>query len=159
MPHLHTELELTRPIAEVFAFFADAGNLERITPPELAFRILTPGPIEIRAGTLIDYELGLFGLKFRWKTEIRDWDPPHRFVDVQLRGPYRRWIHTHRFEPTSAGTRIVDDVDYQLPLWPVGQIALPIVKLQLGRIFKYRSEATRRLIAGAAVPPAPPARA
>jgi ligand-binding SRPBCC domain-containing protein len=157
LPHLHAELELARPIDEVFAFFADARNLERITPPELAFRILTPGPIEIRAGTLIDYQLSLFGVKFQWTTEIRDWEPPHRFVDVQLRGPYRRWIHTHRFESVPGGTRIVDDVDYALPLWPAGEVARPIVAFQLGRIFRYRSDATRRLIE--TVPSAPVVRA
>ena len=159
MPRLHAELDLARPIDEVFAFFADAANLERITPPELGFRILTPGPIAIRAGTLIDYELSLFGLKFRWQTEIRDWNPPHHFVDVQLRGPYRQWIHTHRFEAIAGGTRIVDDVDYALPLWPAGEIAQPIVKLQLGRIFRYRSEATRRLIAGVSSSAPPSGRA
>ena len=143
---LDATLDLPLPVDTVFAFFADATNLERITPPELKFKILTPTPIDIRTGTLIDYQLGLFFLKFGWRTEIREWNPPHHFVDVQLKGPYKQWIHRHQFTPIPGGTRITDHVDYELPLSPLGDIALPIIKLQLGRIFRYRTEATRRLL-------------
>ena len=143
---LSTRLEIPLPVDTVFEFFSKAENLQRLTPPELQFQILTPTPIDIRQGTLIDYQLGLFGLKFRWKTEITNWDPPHQFIDVQLKGPYREWIHTHRFIPTSKGTAILDDVQYQLPFSPIGDLAYPVVRLQLARIFGYRQAAVRRLL-------------
>ena len=143
---LSTRLEIPLPVDTVFEFFSKAENLQRLTPPELQFQILTPTPIDIRQGTLIDYQLGLFGLRFRWKTEITNWDPPHQFIDVQLRGPYREWIHTHRFIPTTKGTAILDDVQYQLPFSPIGDLAYPVVRLQLARIFGYRQAAVRRLL-------------
>ena len=139
-------LELPLPIDRVFAFFSEAANLERITPPELGFRIVTPPPIEIRLGTLIDYQLKLFGIPFGWQSEITAWDPPHAFADEARSGPYHTWIHRHRFEPTAAGTAIADEVTYRLPLWPAGDLALPLVRLQLGRIFRYRQAAVRRLL-------------
>lgn len=144
--HLHTRVELPVPVDRVFAFFSDAGNLERLTPPELKFRILTPLPIDMRPGALIDYELGLFFVRFGWRTEIREWDPPRRFVDVQLRGPYKEWVHTHEFVATPGGTLMTDHVQYQLPLTPAGDLAWPIVRLQLSRIFRYREQAIRRLL-------------
>lgn len=149
--HLSARLEVPLAIDQVFAFFAKAENLERITPPELKFRILTPGPIAMAPGTLIDYQLQLFVARFKWRTLIEVWEPPHRFVDVQLRGPYREWVHTHRFEPSPAGTVILDDVRYRLPLSPVGDLALPVVKLQLARIFGFRARAVRQLLAEGAV--------
>ncbi|MEZ5316387.1 MAG: SRPBCC family protein [Vicinamibacterales bacterium] len=144
--HLTARLELPLPLDRVFRFFGAAENLQRITPPELGFRILTPLPIEMRPGALIDYRIRLFGLPLRWRTEITEWDPPHRFVDIQLRGPYREWTHTHTFEPTpdGRGTIIHDHVQYQLPLTPLGDLAWPIVRLQLRRIFAYRERATRQ---------------
>lgn len=140
-------LELPKPVEEVFDFFGRAENLERITPPELQFRIVTAGPIVMTPGTLIDYRLRLFGVPFTWRTEITNWDPPHQFIDTQLSGPYRQWVHRHRFMPTARGTEILDDVLYQLPLAPLGDLAYPLVRLQLSRIFGYRTEAVRRLLA------------
>ncbi len=143
---LHTTLELPLPVDEVFAFFAEAGNLERITPPELRFEILTSLPVEMRRGTLLEYRLRLFGVPFRWQTRIAAWDPPHGFVDVQLRGPYALWEHTHVFVATDGGTLIDDRVRYRLPLAPFGDVVHPLVRRQLARIFAYRQEAVRRAL-------------
>jgi ligand-binding SRPBCC domain-containing protein len=133
-----------RPRAEVFAFFADARNLERLTPGFLSFKILTPDPIEMRPGTLIDYRLSLFGIGFRWRTEIVVFEPGIRFVDVQLRGPYQRWHHAHGFaDAPGGGTLIEDRVEYQLPLGPLGELAWAlVVRRQLDTIFEHR----RRII-------------
>jgi ligand-binding SRPBCC domain-containing protein len=139
-------IELPLDIAEVFAFFAAAENLERITPPELGFRIQSPLPIEIKKDMHINYRLSLFGLPFTWSSLISHWDPPHSFVDEQVKGPYALWHHTHAFHTTPAGTLIADRVLYRLPLWPLGQLALPVVKLQLRRIFSYRQQAIGRLL-------------
>jgi len=137
---------LPRPVDETFAFFADAANLERITPPELRFRIVTPQPIDMRRGTLIEYRLALFALPFGWHTRIDAWSPPRRFVDLQLAGPYQRWVHTHEFEPQRGGTRMRDTVEYRLPLGWLGLAALPPVRRQLTRIFDYREAAIQRLL-------------
>ena len=128
------------PRERVFPFFADPGNLERITPPELRFRIVTPG-VEMREGAHIRYTLALFGVRFQWLTRIAVWDPPHRFVDEQLRGPYKRWVHTHLFTPQGTGTVIDDEVDYALPIQPFGELAAPLVHAQVRRIFRYRATA------------------
>jgi ligand-binding SRPBCC domain-containing protein len=136
---------LPRPPEEVFPFFSDASNLERITPPWLGFRIVTPQPIRMREGTLIDYRLKLHGIALSWHTEIALWDPPRRFVDVQLSGPYRLWHHTHSFEPDGDGTLMRDTVRYALPLGALGEIAhLAFVRRELNRIFDFRVEEVAR---------------
>jgi ligand-binding SRPBCC domain-containing protein len=148
MPHLlERSTWIARPIAEVFEFFADAGNLERITPPELRFRILSRLPIDMRAGATIEYRLQLFGVPFGWLTSIDQWEPPYHFVDRQLRGPYTQWVHTHVFRSERDGTRMDDRVEYRLPLGPLGLPALPLVRYQLRRIFDYREAAIQRLLA------------
>jgi ligand-binding SRPBCC domain-containing protein len=128
-----------RPREEVFDFFADAGNLERITPPELNFHIITPQPIDIKKGALIDYKLKLHGIPITWKTEITQWNPPFDFVDSALKSPYKQWIHLHTFEVGENGETIMKDiVRYRLPLEPLGDIGLFIVKRELKYIFDYR---------------------
>ena len=143
---LRISQELPVAIDRVFPFFARAENLQRITPPELKFRMLTPSPITIDQGTLLDYQLRLFVVPFRWQSRISVWEPPYRFIDEQLSGPYREWIHTHEFTTTAAGTMITDHVQYRLPLFPLGELSYPLVRLQLARIFSYRAVAVRRLI-------------
>ena len=130
----------------VFSFFADAANLEVITPPELQFRILTPPPIDMQPGTLIRYRLRLMGVPFSWLTRINVWNPPHEFVDEQLQGPYRTWVHRHRFMEVPGGTRVEDEVTYSLPLYPAGEVVAPIVAWQVRRIFSYRAGAIRRAL-------------
>jgi ligand-binding SRPBCC domain-containing protein len=120
--HIQREQWIARPIEDVFDFFSDAPNLERITPPWLHFSVITPEPIRMCAGTMIDYRLRWHHIPLRWTTLIEVWDPPHRFVDTQLRGPYRLWHHTHTFESRSGGTSIRDDVRYRLPLGRLGDL-------------------------------------
>jgi ligand-binding SRPBCC domain-containing protein len=129
-----------RPRHEIFSFFADAANLERLTPPFLGFEILTPQPIAMRSGALIDYRIRLSGLPMKWRTVIETFEPDERFVDVQLRGPYKVWRHTHTFRDAPNGTEVRDRVEYTLPLGPLGRLAhAAFVKRQLRTIFDYRA--------------------
>ncbi|HMQ78231.1 MAG TPA: SRPBCC family protein [Ignavibacteria bacterium] len=135
------ETSVNKPIDEVFAFFAKAENLNIITPPELKFKITTPLPIDMKKGTLIDYKIKLNGIPFKWKTEITDWSPPYRFVDTQLKGPYRVWIHEHIFGSKGNNTFVKDIVSYL----PPGRVLEPVihklaVKKKLEHIFDYRME-------------------
>ena len=126
---------------ELFPFFAEAANLDAITPAWLHFEIVTPGPIEMREGALIDYRLRLWGVPLRWRTRINVWQPPHQFVDEQVLGPYRQWIHTHTFEPRDAGTLARDVVHYAVPF---DLVVHPLVRRDVVRIFRYRNDALQK---------------
>jgi len=138
------ELWLPRLPEAVFRFFGEARNLEAITPPWLRFEVLTPAPIEMQTGTLIDYRIRVHGIPVRWQTEILDWNPPHRFVDVQRRGPYTRWHHTHTFVELDGGTMCVDQVQYR----PRGGALMNwlFVRRDVEKIFAYRAMRLRDLI-------------
>jgi len=140
-----SELWLSLPPAELFPFFADAANLDALTPPWLHFQIVTPPPIEMKAGALIDYRLRVHGLPLRWRTLIRVWQPPRRFVDEQIRGPYRQWIHEHTFEARDGGTLARDHVRYAVPLDLLAHRWF--VRPDIERIFNFRSEALRNRFA------------
>ncbi|NUP90719.1 MAG: SRPBCC family protein [Candidatus Sumerlaeia bacterium] len=139
------ELWLPQPPEEVFPFFADAFNLEEITPPWLRFRVLTPGPIPMAPGTVIDYRLRLHGVPIRWRSEITAWEPPHRFVDEQRKGPYHLWRHEHLFEPQAGGTRCVDHVDYAHRGGRL--IHRFLVRPDVEAIFRFRQERLRERFA------------
>jgi ligand-binding SRPBCC domain-containing protein len=143
---LRTEMRVPLPLEDVFAFFGAAENLGRITPPELNFRILSPLPVAMQSGALIEYRLSLFGVPFTWCTEITDWQPPYEFVDAQVRGPYAQWIHRHRFTAVAGGTVVEDEVRYRLPVPVLGEAALPLVRLQLRRIFRHRQRRINELL-------------
>ena len=144
---LTRSLKLPVPRAEAFEFFSDAANLERITPPELRFQILTPLPIKMKQGTLIDYRLKLRGIPVKWQTEIYVWDPPHAFVDRQLSGPYKQWIHRHSFVEIDKNTTLIEDeVKYRIGYPPFGAIAHILVRRELDHIFDYRQERVAELL-------------
>jgi len=146
---LHREQVLDAPVERAFEFFSRAENLEAITPPLLRFRITTPEPIEMGVGTLIRYRLRLHGIPVSWLTRIEEWDPPHGFVDRQVRGPYALWHHTHRFEPIGENrTRMTDIVRYGHRLGPLGALAERlVVRRDLDRIFDYRRDSIPALLA------------
>jgi ligand-binding SRPBCC domain-containing protein len=131
-----SEQWLPRPVDEVFPFFADAHNLETLTPGWLRFDVLTPRPIPMAVGTTIDYRLRWRGIPLRWTSEIAAWEPPHRFVDRQIRGPYRLWHHEHRFTEADGGTRVVDEVAYAV--WGGSLVNRLGVARDVERIFAYR---------------------
>lgn len=142
------------PRERVFAFFERAENLEAITPAFLRFRIVTRGPIEMKLGAIIDYRLRLRGVPIRWRTRIAEYDPPRRFVDEQIHGPYRRWVHEHRFEPGPDNSTIMHDlVHYQLPRVPMqGLIQRWLVAPDLARIFDFRAAEIDRVFAASPSP-------
>jgi ligand-binding SRPBCC domain-containing protein len=142
---LHREQLVRRPLDETFAFFAEASNLERITPQWLRFEVATPGPIAMATGTRIDYRLRLHGLPIRWSARIEDWRPGREFVDRQIRGPYRLWHHRHAFARHPDGTLVTDHVRYALPAGPLGEAAHALlVRRDLDRIFSFRAAAVER---------------
>jgi ligand-binding SRPBCC domain-containing protein len=146
---LERRQRLEQPAERAFEFYGEARNLESITPPWLGFKVTTPGAIEMRAGALIDYRLTLHHVPVRWRTRIEEWQPPVRFVDVQLHGPYALWEHIHTFEHDGEDAVVIGDhVRYALPFGPLGELAHELfVKRDLERIFDYRTQAVAQRFA------------
>ena len=148
---LEREQWLARPLDEVFAFFADARNLEALTPPWLGFRIRTPLPLGMKEDARIDYSIRLGGVPLRWRTRIAEWKPTERFVDVQERGPYALWVHEHDFRALGGGVLMRDRVRYALPGGALGRaVHAGLVRGLLARIFDYRFARVRQLVGGEA---------
>src|SRR3954470_21062996 len=138
---LRREQWIARPIEEAFTFFASAHNLEEITPPWVGFKILSMSTESIEEGTTIRYRLRLHGIPVHWRTDIREWNPPHCFVDEQTKGPYKLWRHTHRFEARGNRTKMIDEVQYALPFGVLGQIVHALkVRRDVSRVFDYRRQ-------------------
>ncbi len=145
---IEREQVLDRPLAEVFAFFSEAHNLELITPKWLSFEVLSTDPVEMGAGTVIEYRLRLHGVPCRWMSRIESWDLERGFADRQLRGPYRLWRHRHEFAASGEATVVRDHVEYALPFGALGELAhMAFVRRDLRRIFDFRHEAAARLLA------------
>jgi ligand-binding SRPBCC domain-containing protein len=140
---LTSEVRLPAPRDEVFQFFADATQLERLTPPWLKFSVATRAPIQMREGTLIDYKLRVHGIPLRWQSRISCWEPPIRFADEQLRGPYREWNHTHTFVEDGTSTICRDEVDYDFVGGPL--IHALFVKRDLETIFAFRTKVLKEI--------------
>lgn len=138
-----SSVTLERPLERVFEFFSKAENLGLLTPPWLHFTIVSPLPIEMRAGALIEYRIRLYGIPMKWTSEITEWDPPHMFEDTQIRGPYRKWVHRHTFEATDEGTVVTDEVRYRVPGGAV--INRLFVRGRVKRIFEYRKAKLKEL--------------
>lgn len=146
---LHRDQWVPASLPQVFSFFSDARNLDRITPPWLNFKVIGPTNLELSAGTLIHYKLSWYGIPLGWTSRIEEWCPPRQFVDVQLKGPYRRWHHTHTFEARDGGTLISDTVHWQVPMGAVGDFfAGWLVRRDVERIFDYRAKQIPELFKG-----------
>lgn len=143
---LHREQWLKRPLHEVFEFFAEARNLDRITPPWLRFQILSVSDVALHAGTYINYRLTWHGLPLKWTTVITEWNPPSEFIDLQAKGPYRYWRHRHTFESRNGGTVVGDTVEYAVPFgFPGDLLAGRFVSRDVSRIFDYRIDQLNRI--------------
>jgi ligand-binding SRPBCC domain-containing protein len=147
---LRKSVWLRQPRAKVFEFFSNPGNLDRLTPAWLRFAILTPATSQIKQGALLDYRLRIRGMPIRWQSEIAVWEPPHRFVDRQTKGPYSLWIHDHTFEERDNGTLVADNVEYAVPGGTIVQKFL--VAPDLERIFNYRHKMLDELFNSAQLP-------
>ena len=146
---LRSSLWVPHPPAAVFPFFADAQNLERLTPDWLSFRILSALPIDMHVGTTIDYRIALHGVPLRWRTRIARWEPPFAFADEQLRGPYVLWHHTHTFTPCDGGTVLGDDVVLRPKGGPLAGLVMKLfVRRDVERIFRHRAAVMTELFGG-----------
>ena len=146
-PHiLFRETLIPKPLHEVFEFFSKAENLNTITPPELSFSIITPLPVEMKKGTIIDYKIKLNGIPFKWKTEITAWEPMARFVDKQIKGPYKMWVHEHRFYDKNGQTLMTDKVEFLSPGWFLEPVINNLfVSRKVNSIFDYREKRFKEL--------------
>lgn len=150
--HLERAQFFPKSREQLFPFFQDAHNLEAITPPFLNFRIMTPSPIDMKAGALIDYKLRLFLVPIRWRTIIERFEPPYLFVDRQLWGPFKLWRHLHKFYEVEGGTLMIDRVDYQIPLGPIGRVAQNLfTRRTLDTIFDDRKHKLMEMLGGESV--------
>ena len=148
---LHYTCTLDFPRETVFAFFSNAANLGRMSPPELELELLTPLPVAMGEGAVISFRVKMFGFPLTWVSRISAWSPPDLFVEEQQEGPYRQWTHRHGFRDAPDGGTIIDDeVSFRLPAAPLGEAALPLVSKQLDRIFSYREEVAAALLRGVA---------
>ena len=149
---MESRVWLARPRPDVFAFLADPSNLARVMPPALRLRLLTPG-VRMDAGAVLDFRLAWLGVPLRWRLFVREWDPPYRFVDVQVNGPYARWEHRHRFLEAPGGTWVEDRVTYRLPLGALGHAAHAlVVRRQLAALWAYRDRRLAELLAPVSSP-------
>jgi len=138
---------INQPLDKVFDFFSKAENLNKITPPELSFKIITPLPIKMQKGTLIDYKIKVEGIPMLWRTEISEWNPPYYFIDSQLKGPYVKWVHEHHFESVDNGTKMIDKVTFRSPGWIFEPIIHNlIVKNKVEKIFEYREKILKDIV-------------
>jgi ligand-binding SRPBCC domain-containing protein len=145
--HLHREMWVPLPLETVFAFFSNPSNLERVTPPWVGFRILSKLPLEMKRGLLLDYAIRVHGIPLKWRSEITVWEPPFRFADLQIQGPYAVWHHEHRFEARHGGTLVTDAVEYAIPFsWMPGSglVERFLVRPDLEKIFDHRRGALLR---------------
>ncbi len=141
---------LPRPREEVFPFFAEPRNLARLDPPWLRLTLLSAPPDPLEAGAVFDFRIRWLGIPFRWRALIREYDPPYRFVDVQVRGPYARWEHRHLFRAEKGGTWVEDRITYRLPLGPLGRLLHTLwVGRQLAAVFAHRRRRLEELFPGA----------
>lgn len=147
MLNIHREQIVSKNIKEVFEFFEKPENLSVITPNWIKFRIMTKSPLEMKTGAEFDYRIYLMGVPLKWKTVIAKYEPPYKFVDIQKKGPYKLWVHTHTFEAIENGTKITDNIDYELYGGPVGNLINSLyVKHNLKAIFNFRKNKINHLL-------------
>lgn len=143
---IRTITRIPKPLTEVFEYFSKAENLNNLTPPELNFKILTPLPISMQKGRIIDYRIRLMGIPFGWKTEIAEWNPPHGFVDNQLKGPYQLWHHSHLFREVDGETEMTDIVRYHSKGWLLAPFLHKLfVDQKVKEIFEYREKKLKEI--------------
>lgn len=143
---LHRTTWLPIPVEKAFQFFCDPVNLQKITPPELDFSLREQFSGQMGEGVEIAYRMRLWGVPITWQSRIEDWRPNQSFTDTALKSPYRLWHHRHFLVPDRDGTTMIDLVNYALPVWPFGELAHPIVRRQLRRIFDYRETTVQQLL-------------